>query len=269
MIYLQSAVLRQTGIDNTEHFPSLHCVPQFTRHPGKESRQAAAELSNEVLCCWLGNKIGLPMDTWRAWKGGEADQLPAEPGLWFNEYKPFVSPVVRSCYASWRSPEMGPMECYEIIPSKWQARVSNREDFIGMVMFDLWAGAQRYRQALYVGRPDDRLRALFLSHGKMFHGLGKIPDGRQLSNLETLVAAHRHALSSWTESAIANWAGKLESLHGHSIEQAFDYARAQWQPEGWEESVREYLALRHDEIPLIAEAVLSTLRNMCARCGAK
>lgn len=267
MTYLPPAFLRRRGIDDIEHFPSLHCIPQFTRKAERGSRQAAVELSNEILSCWLGNKIGLPMDMWRTYRHGGAGHLALEPGLWFNEYKPCVWPVLRSCYAVWRPPEMGTTECYEMIPSKWQARVRNREDFIGMVLFDVWAGAQRYRQALYVGGPNGRLHALFLSHGKMFHALsyaGNIQVSQQLSNLKILIAAHRQALSSWSESAVIRWAHKLKLLHGNTLEQILDYSRTEWQPEGWEDSIREYLTHRYYDISDIAEAVLDALKDMCA-----
>ncbi|HEX3438573.1 MAG TPA: hypothetical protein VHT24_17520 [Pseudacidobacterium sp.] len=255
----------KTDIEDAGYFPSLHSMIQLTRSQGTGCPRAATELSNEAFCFWLANYIGLPVDTWQRWSGTQNPLMSLESGLWFEGNKNYTAPVARVCHASWLPPGIDSNQSYEIIPSKWQPRVTNRSDFLGMAMFDVWGGAQRYRQAIYIGWPDRTLRALFLSHGKMFNIQGD--DGTirykpQLTGLRSLLMAHRHALGEWTEEAIAGWAEKLRGLDSDCLQQAFDYACSEWQPDGWEDDVREFIARRHVDIDLIAEAMQIELKQM-------
>lgn len=263
MSYLFATKNDEVDFDSHCGFPSVHNILQ----PGKVfedcPNRAVVELSNEAFCTWLANYIGLPVDSWQLWASPRALVAPPESGLWFDAGKNYTVPVSRICYASWIPTDDA--LCYEIIPSKWCSRVTNRNDFLGIVMFDAWTGARQARKTLYVGQHNQELRALFISHGKAFNMCGVTGDIKydpSIPNMRNLMDIHRDALVTWTEEAIAGWAARLKALDEDSIQRAFEFAYSDWQHKEWEANVRAFIEHRHSDIELIAESAYKELKRI-------
>jgi hypothetical protein len=251
-------------VEIPNYFPSVRSIIQPRRGSGEISRRASVEFANEIFCTWLANSIQLPVDTWQLWKEQHHSLATGEHGLCFEGGKSYIKPTSRLCYASWLPPDTDSSKCYEIIPSSWQVRVANRNDILGMLVFDLWIAAKRYRPVVYVGQADQTLHALFLSHGNVFNicGKGNIHFSPSIASMKSVLNIHYHALAGWTDDAIADWVDRLRSLEGESMQQAFDYAYSNWQPNGWEAEVREFLWKRSSLIDDLAESLRQELKHL-------
>jgi hypothetical protein len=257
---------RDLEIENSD-LPSVHSILQVGKAEKTGHRCDAVELSNEIFCTWLANYIGLPIDSWQLWTTPGNMTSPPASGLWFDGYKNYTTPISRICYASWLAPDSIKNLCYEIIPSKWQHRVTNHDDFVGIVMFDVWTGAQKPRKAVYVNQDDHKLRALFISHGKTFNMSGvdgaiQYDSSVVNRNIQKLMSIHRHALAHWSEEAIARWASKLRELDENIFQMAFDYSCCCWQPREWAAEVRAFIEDHRNNIDSIAENIYRHLKQI-------
>jgi hypothetical protein len=60
---------------------------------------------------------------------------------------------------------------YSFLPSSFVSRISNRPDFIGALVFDIWAGSTDVRQAIYIEDVKSRtFKAVFIDNGHLFGG---------------------------------------------------------------------------------------------------
>src|SRR6185437_4836505 len=58
---------------------------------------------------------------------------------------------------------------YELLPRNWFKQIVNREEFIGALLFDLWANQMDNRQALFLQHSNIRsIKAIFIDQGSLF-----------------------------------------------------------------------------------------------------
>ena len=127
-------------------------------------------LINEVLgwefCCMLGLPfpaykllevkhpyLDLPQD--RLGKANQAKQL--TPGLYFM-----------SRYI----PDLTTRRCYDLLPSVWLNDVRNRDECLGMFIFDVWADHRDRRQAIFAGN-DAGFESTFIDNTHLFGGANR------------------------------------------------------------------------------------------------
>ena len=132
-------------------------------------------LANELIGTVMMNAMGLPTPPWRFAKVTSAtiSSLPSDEGPYLKQHNKC------GLHFGSRVPEPSSRgRLYSFLPSSFVQRIQNRSDFIGAVVFDVWAGSQDPRQAVYV--EDHRTRtfkAVFVDQGHLFGGPHWLFDG--------------------------------------------------------------------------------------------
>jgi hypothetical protein len=100
-------------------------------------------------------------------------------------------------------------QAYEWLPKGLNSRVINREDFLGIHIFDIWANHCDHRQALFTTREGNAsFRAVFIDNGHLFGG----PDWKLVSRPgESLGLDSRFHMSEWPTEAIDAWICRFET----------------------------------------------------------
>ncbi len=106
-------------------------------------------LANEALGSWLAAQLGLETPAWRQISVSD-EFLAQNPEMWFETPSGRARPAAGVHYASRLVESQGGGSVYEILPRSWFARLQNREDFLGMLLLDLWCNHADNRQACFV-----------------------------------------------------------------------------------------------------------------------
>jgi hypothetical protein len=70
----------------------------------------------------------------------------------------------------------------EVLPQAWQPRVSNRPDFLNVLILDVWANHVDHRQAIFAENTSGGFDATFIDNGHMFGGPSHEPWDRAASS---------------------------------------------------------------------------------------
>lgn len=116
-------------------------------------------LANEVIADLLMNALNLPTAQWRIATYSSSAACP------FHHSK---------CDLHFASELLKPSSngrLYSFLPGSFVPRIENRPDFIGALVFDIWAGSTDVRQAVYVEDHKNRtFKAVFIDNGHLFGG---------------------------------------------------------------------------------------------------
>jgi len=131
--------------------------------------QGSEVLFNEALGTELIRLVGLPVSAWRAIIISN-EFIDRNPALWFETAGSRLEPPLAGlCFGSRLVPANGKETLYELLPNDWFKLIGNRDDFIGMLLFDLWAHQTDNRQAVFVQDLQTRcMRATFIDQGDLF-----------------------------------------------------------------------------------------------------
>jgi hypothetical protein len=131
--------------------------------------QGSHTLFHEALGSQLARVLNLPVPNWHPLYLSP-DFIKAHPDLAFSlSGHERTQPSAGLHFGSAFVDAEGSGEVYEVIPSSWFNRISNREDFVGMLLLDRWTDHLDRRQALFRRNADsDALEAIFIDHGQMF-----------------------------------------------------------------------------------------------------
>jgi hypothetical protein len=171
--------------------------------------QGSNTLFHEALGSQIARALELPVPNWRPLYVSN-DFIDAHPDLSFSwSGRARTRPIAGLHFGSaYLDAEPGG-EVYEVIPSSWFSRIANREDFVRMLLLDLWTDHLDRRQALFGRQSNSKtLRATFVDHGQMFgdrrspfrsrRGRGRFLDPRIYGDWcseETLVRSYEAILA--------------------------------------------------------------------------
>lgn len=179
--------------------PASYCATKFQRkmRGGSQSSLIQAENGNYYIVKFLGNpqgsgvllhevlgseimrSIGFETPHWSPiWFS--AKFIEENPGLWFETANSGRQrPSVGLHFGSKLILPTSNEGLFEILPRSWFARIRQRENFVGMLLFDMWANNQDNRQAIFVQNLENRsIRATFIDHGFLFGRGGASKSGR-------------------------------------------------------------------------------------------
>ena len=116
-------------------------------------------LANEFIGTMLMNALTLPTAEWRLAKYSSSAGFPCNNS---------------ECDLHFASELLKPSSegrLYSFLPSCFVSRIENRPDFIGALVFDIWAGSTDVRQPIFVEDHKSRtFKAVFIDNGHLFGG---------------------------------------------------------------------------------------------------
>jgi hypothetical protein len=163
--------------------------------------QGPNTLANEVLGNELTRYLGISVPNWSPIEFSK-DFLDSNPLCWPEPGSGLPRPSPGMYFAS-RALEQDLGEtAYEILPGNWLNRISNRDDFVGMLALDVWANQVGNRRAVFVPSADRSLITVaFIENSQMFGGFwgngeqrpgtALYLDQRVYANLNLREACHR------------------------------------------------------------------------------
>ncbi len=182
-------------------------------------------LANEALGSWLAAQLGLETPAWRQISISD-EFLAQNPEMWFETPSGRVRPAAGLHYASRLVETQADGSVYEILPRSWFARVQNREEFLGMLLLDLWCNHTDNRQACFVQEAGARgLRAVFLDHGHMFNGADGASDARAAAALFLDRAMYE---GLWSQKQVNEWMRKICAIPAQAANTFVASLPAEW-----------------------------------------
>jgi len=250
-----------TDPELSDDIPSLRTVPILVRPDTGPSDELAPLLwCNEVLCTWLANKIGIAVESIAQYRDAQVEHPRMATGLLFDgrrDYTQIVRGVTRgTLYAQDRS------RTYEILPRQWHNRIANRNDCLGMLVFDLWMGSTRKRHTIY-WRNEKIFRAIFLSHGKFFYSdseaLAYHPCGH---GIEHVLQCDPLIYQDYTMERVQEWVDKIEAFTDDEIEEALNFVGASWKPADYDNTVKRFLNTRRETARVNIDLICSGIDRL-------
>ena len=175
-----------------------------------DNPQGPDVLFHEAFGTELMGLVGLPVSDWRPVRI-HANFIDQNRGLWFEGYGSALRPPRPGlCFGSRLVSATDQESLYEMLPSSWFELISNRTDFLGMLLFDLWALHNDNRQAVFLQDLQTRLiRATFIDHGALFGKLSQagLNVGRRTTFLDDKVYRNTDV-----SSILPKWEARIRAL---------------------------------------------------------
>jgi len=212
-------------------------------------------LSNEILGTELARYLGLSVPNWTLieltedwfrrsfanWPGPEGWGIRPHPGIYF------ASRGLGHGYEE---------EILEVLPDLWFDTVTNRNDFIGMLILDLWTNRAGQRKALFVPGPEKgKYTALFGDNLQMFGG--PWADAQQKVG-DVLFHDHRIYWALDFERECNWWLGRIGSIDPSIVMRLARSIPSQWIDLNHIEQIRILLGARQNRLEdLLAREIRS------------
>lgn len=151
---------------------------------------------------------------------------------------------------------------YDYLPDRFFPRVVNLDDFVGMLLLDLWCGKTSRRQAIFVREKKCRrlFRALMVEYRDLFGGEAWSLDGAGAPGLHISLAAYS---TLQNEASLTSWLTKIID-----IPDSFLRSLASSVPREWLEgdqlalnAMLERLIIRRDSLPELALGYIRSNRE--------
>lgn len=138
--------------------------------------QGLEVLFNEAFGAVIMRFLGLPVPDWGVI--ALADEfIDQNPEMWIETTTSGRKrPEAGLCFGSRLVLTSRDETLYELLPRQWFELISNRDDFIGMLLFDMWSRQSDNRQAVFRQDAQTRsIRATFIDQGDLF-GRRRLPQ---------------------------------------------------------------------------------------------
>lgn len=193
-------------------------VVKFNGFPGHQA------LINEVVGSELILRMGLPTPQWVPIEIS-SKFIDANPGLCFFSENGRVRPVPGMHFASRLIEASDEERTYQMIPHSWIERIGNREDFVGVLILDLWANNCDRRQAVFLSDERERLHASFIDNDHMFGGrFGNdttCPRRAMVYDLSVYEGL-------WNWEVVQEWCGKIDGIDENAIRSIIANVPEEW-----------------------------------------
>lgn len=182
-----------------------------------ENPQGSQILLNEALGSELMGHLGFPVPVWRPIKV-TSTFINRNPEVWFETNTPaHRRPPAGIHYGSRLVPTDADQSLYEFLPNSWYGRVSNRDNFLGLLLFDLWAKHRDNRQAVFLHREGSRTaQAVFIDHGHLF---GTVPEGRESGQIRVAMFRDERIYDGLDiRSTLPSWEARIREIDSARLE---------------------------------------------------
>jgi len=158
---------------------------------------------------------------------------------------------------------------YEILPLQWHNRIVNRNDCLGMLVFDLWMGSTRPRHTMY-WRQENVFRIIFLSHGDFFYGhRGTIVYHSCGHWIEHVLRFDLEFYRDYTRKRVRDWVDRIAALTDDEIDEALDFVGASWKLPHYDDTIRDFLNTRRETLWTNLDLICSGIDRMLLTFRAK
>ena len=211
-------------------------------------------LVNEVVGSELMAGMGLPVPQWKPILLTE-DFIRRHPKMWYRdtpESKGF-RPEGGLAFGARVTVSKGRNQTYEILPSSWAERIVNRDDFVGALLFDLWANNCDRRQCVFL--TDDHgktLRALFVDNDQLFGGRFA---NENTCPRRTIVRNPEIYRGTWNEESVSRWRKKIDQIDDALIDRVLAGIPVEWAAQSAIKFVATELRLRRRKLGLLIDDV--------------
>jgi hypothetical protein len=182
-------------------------------------------LANEVLGNELARYLGISVPDWSPIEFSK-DCIEANPLCWPELGSGLPRPSPGMYFATRAS---GQDECeaaYEILPGNWLNKISNRDDFAGMLALDVWTNQVGSRKAIFVPSPDRSLiTAVFIENSQMFGGFW---GSEEQSRGAALYSDPRVYANSDLEQACDRWLQKIAAIDESVLRRLARFIPQEW-----------------------------------------
>lgn len=192
-----------------------------------ENPQGSQVLLHEALGSELMRHLGFPVPVWRPIQV-TSTFINRNPEVWFQTNTPgHRRPPAGLHYGSRLVPTDADQSLYEFLPSTWYTRISNRENFLGLLLFDLWAKHRDNRQAVFLHREGSRTaQTVFIDHGHLF---GTVPAGRESGQIRVaMFRDQRIYVGLDIRSTLPSWEARIREIDSARLESLGQCIPPEW-----------------------------------------
>jgi hypothetical protein len=209
-------------------------------------------LTKEAIGSELMSRMGLPVPKWNSVLVADAfiDQNQA---LWYRNGSASagVRPKAGLHFGSQLTVSEGANRTYEVIPSSWSDRVVNRDDFVGALLFDLWANNCDRRQCVFTTNDGARtLHAVFIDNDHLFGGYC---GNEETCTCRAMVPNPRFYRGVWNPSSVARWKTVIDGISDHCIDKIVGKVPKPWIDDTMRRFVKALLKRRRRKLPSLIE----------------
>lgn len=226
-------------------------VVKFNGFPGPQ------RLANEVVGTELIRALGLPVPDWAVLEISN-DFLDENPGSWFSAGSKKIKPQQGFHFGS-RLIEAPEDQCtYQMIPHSWVSRIQNRQDFLGVLVLDMWANNCDRRQAVFLSCAQKQLYASFIDNDSMFGG----KFGFEITCPRRAMVYDLNVYRGlWNRKTVEQWVHRINGIGEEKIREIVDSVPSDWATQGIRMEIIQQLRARRALLPnllLDAESVLDS-----------
>jgi len=206
-------------------------------------------LSNQIIGTELGRYLGLPIPNWSILElsGSCFRQIVASCSHFGNGIRPRPGVYFASRALSFG---IGAAD-YQILPQKWFHRISNRNDFLGMLVLDLWTNRTGQRKALFTRSRETGLLTAFFAHNwQMFGGCW----GDELQKSGTALYQDLRIYSGLDLEQETNWwLNRVRSIDSRLPIRMGSFVPSEWRDSGHIEQISRQLRNRQQCLEQLVE----------------
>ena len=166
-------------------------------------------LANEHMGSRLAKAVGLPVPETKGILFSDSF-IDSHPDLWFELPSEVRRPNKGVHFGSLLVGQTsGPERPTEYISPSGIDRIANREAFLGMYLFDVWANHRASRHAIFKRQDNNTLKAFFINHGHIFGGSKWDLDDSPVAPLHMEAAIYS---GLWQDELVDRWTSIFQSV---------------------------------------------------------
>lgn len=229
-------------------------VVKFNGFPGTHS------LMSEVVGNQLIAFLGLPSPDWLPIELS-SKFISANPNLSFISGNAPIPPRPGLHFGSRLIEASDEERTYQMIPHSWIDRISNRADFLGMLILDLLANNCDRRQAVFLADSEGRLSASFIDNGLMFGGRSRVdttcPRRAMVYDLDVYKGLWRDN----EDEVVKEWLQRVDRIGEEAIQRILSCVPDSWVESGFDRHITSQLEERRQRLPCLLNQSKETLTS--------
>ena len=227
-----------------------------------QNPQGTEILLNEVLGTEIMKLVGLKTPNWSPIWISERF-IEDNPALWYesaNSGRRRPPPGLH--FGSKLILPKANEDIYEVLPRSWFSRILHREDFIGMLLFDLWANQRDNRQAIFLQNQESHsIEVTYIDHGCLF---GPEDTAKPAKRIRPMYMDPAIYSNIDLEATLPHWEARIRTLSESVLSSLINRLSipAQWYTPQDINRIVSGLVTRRALLGKYADLIRATLKNL-------